>query len=581
MLGVSVLTGLAAFTPAALFAQTGPDSNPPSQAPANSVPAPESSAPTTPAPPPAVNTAPSQPANAPANTEAAPSVSSVPTTSPPSDATAEAEPPSNPSPERVSPAPDATSTTPSAAPPASGTSGTVATVPPTSNSVAVGASASADDVEVDAEASAPEAHATNGTSSEPNATQESPSPRASGNMGAQFDQRPYSRPVVYGFGYGGFVQAQYLNSQLSEDQLQQGNVPLNRDQFSLRSARLRVEQGYEYTAFGLELDATTLRSPMLSVRRAEATLLYQGDNPGNLTPIVALSAGVVDIPFGFEVAESVRTRVFMERSVASSAFFPTQNDVGVRLFGAWRFARYAFALVSGEPFAGNAWPSDPNAAKDIIGRLGAEGEVTEKIGLSGGASFAFGKGFHAGRHATKDTLSWRDDNEDSQAQAPEIIAVPGASASPSENFERFAIGVDLGLQVGTPLGWSRLYGEVYVASNHDRGLFVSNPVVSGVDVRQLGGYVAFTQDLSPYAFVGVRTDFYDPNSDFFEQRRGVFVPETQTVTTWSPVVGLAIPRRARLIAQYDIVKDYFGRDKQGVPSDAKNNQLTVRLQVEL
>lgn len=555
LLGVSVISGLAAFTPAALFAQTGPASNPPTQAQANSVPAPDSSAPTTADAPPAVSSAPSQPANEPANIDAGSS----------------AEPS----------APGATSTLASDAAQTSGTSHPVASVPATSNPVGVDANASADEVEVDAETSVSATPSAAATSSAPGAVPEPTSPRASGNMGAQFDQRPYSRPVVYGFGYSGFVQAQYLSNQLSEDQLQQGNVPLNRDQFSLRTARLRVEQGYEYTAFGLELDATTTRSPYLNVRRAEATLLYQGDNPGNLAPLIALSAGVVDIPFGFEVAESVRTRVFMERGVASSAFFPTQNDVGVRLFGAWRFARYAFALVSGEPFSGHTWPSDPNAAKDIIGRLGAEGEVTEKIGLSGGASFAFGKGFHAGRQATKDTLLWRDDNEDSQAQASEIIAVPGSSASPSENFERFVIGVDLGLQVGTPLGWSRLYGEIYVASNHDRGLFVSDPVVSGVDVRQLGGYAAFTQELSRYAFVGVRWDFYDPNSDFFEQRRGVFVPETQTVTTWSPVVGLAIPGRARLIGQYDIVKDYFGRNKQGVPSDAKNNQLTIRLQVEL
>jgi hypothetical protein len=377
------------------------------------------------------------------------------------------------------------------------------------------------------------------------------------------------------------VQVQYLNSQLSEDQIQQGGTPFNRDQFSLRSARLRLEQGYEFTAYGLELDASTTRSPVLSVRRAEATLLYRGDNPADLAPVIALSAGVIDLPFGFEVAESVRTRLFMERSVASSALFPTQNDVGLRLFGAWRFARYAFALVNGEPFGGSSWPSDPNSAKDLLGRLGGEGSLSKNIALAGGASFAFGKGFHAGRAAVKDSLFWRDDNQDGIATSTEIIGLTGSSASASSNFERFALGVDLELHVVSPLGSSRAYGEAYVASNHDRGLVVSDPVVTGVNVRQWGGYVAISQDVTQYGVVALRAELYNPNADLFDQRRGEFLPANQSILTLSPAIGLVLPRRARLLAQYDFIDDYFARDLLGVPTDAKNNQWTVRLQVEL
>lgn len=408
-----------------------------------------------------------------------------------------------------------------------------------------------------------------------------PKSSAANNLGAQFDLRPYSRPVIKGFGYGGYIQAQYASSQLSEDQIQQGGTPFNRDQFSLRSARLRLEQGYEFTAYGFELDASTNRSSVLSIRRAEATLLYRGDNDDLAPPIIALSAGVIDLPFGFEVAESVRTRLFMERSVASSALFPTQNDVGLRLFGAWKFARYAFALVNGEPFGGSSWPSDPNSAKDLIGRLGGEGYVTDHFALSGGASFAFGKGFHAGRPAVKDSLFWRDDNQDGIATSAEIVGLTGTSASASSNFERFALGVDVEVHFVSPLGSSRLYGEAYVASNHDRGLFVSDPVVTGVDVRQWGGYAALSQDITEYAVVAFRAELYNPNADVFDQRRGAFLPANQSIVTLSPAVGLALPRRARLLAQYDFIDDYLARDPIGVPKDAKNNQWTVRLQVEL
>jgi hypothetical protein len=59
------------------------------------------------------------------------------------------------------------------------------------------------------------------------------------------------------------------------------------------------------------------------------------------------------------------------------------------------------------------------------------------------------------------------------------------------------------------------------------------------------------------------------------------LPKTQTVKTLSPLVGLVLPERARLLLQYDFIRDYLARDDAGVPSDADNNQWTLRLQVEL
>ena len=54
-----------------------------------------------------------------------------------------------------------------------------------------------------------------------------------------------------------------------------------------------------------------------------------------------------------------------------------------------------------------------------------------------------------------------------------------------------------------------------------------------------------------------------------------------SVTTLSPLVALHLQDKARLSFQYDFVRDYLAKDARGVPTDAKNNQLTLRLQVEL
>jgi len=378
----------------------------------------------------------------------------------------------------------------------------------------------------------------------------------------------------------GYAQAQYQHSDLSEDQLQQGGSPLNQDEFVVRRFRLRLDRAWDFASASLELDANTVRGPRVGIRRAEASLFYRGRNRTDMPPLVMLTAGIIDIPFGGELLESSRTRWFMDRSLGNTALFPTEMDVGAKISGGVSFVRYAIALMNGEPLE-NGLPRDPNRNKDVIARFGAEGLLTPKLALNGGTSFAVGKGFHAGQDATKSSVVWNDFNEDGTQSPTEFVGVPGSAATPSENFKRWAIGLDLSASLQTRLGRSRLYGEAFVASNYDRGFAPSDPVTTRLDVRQAGGFLAFTQDVTRYGIVGFRASYYDPNSDLIEVRGGRTLPKTQSVKTLSPLVGLALPGRARLVFQYDFIRDYLARDAVGVPTDADNNQWTLRLQVEL
>jgi hypothetical protein len=393
--------------------------------------------------------------------------------------------------------------------------------------------------------------------------------------------KPEAAPKPEGLRFKGYVHAQYVRSQLSEDQLQQGGTPLNQTQFLVRRARLRVDRVWDYASAAVELDANTVRGPRIAIRRAEASLFYRGDNAEDLPPLVSLSAGLMDIPFGYELTQSARVRWFMERSLGNLALFPSEPDAGARLAGAVSFVRYSVALMNGEPVDDSGFPRDPNDRKDLVARLGAEGKLGKKLELGGGTSLAYGKGFHAGQDAGKPTVVWTDTNEDGTAQPAEFFGVPGSAATPSKNFERWAIGFDLGVALTTPLGRSHLYGEAFVASNYDRGYAPSDPVSAGLDARQAGGYVAVTQELARYGIVGFRATIYDPNSDLIEVRGGRTLPKTQTVKIFSPLVGLVLQDRARLLFQYDFIRDYQARDAVGVPTDADNDQLTLRLQVEL
>lgn len=390
----------------------------------------------------------------------------------------------------------------------------------------------------------------------------------------------YVRPIRRGFQWWGFVQAQYERNGQSEDQLAPGGEPLNLDQFVLRRARLRVDRGWENASATVELDASTINGLRVTPRRAEASVFWRGTDDDSVAPIIVVTGGITDLPFGAEIGESQRDRVFMERSIGSLALFPSEADIGFKAWGAYKFVNYAVAVVNGQPLNEQLFPRDPNAAKDIVGRVGVRAPVATPVTVDGGLSFYTGKGFSPGRDATKDSVTWVDDNNNGFAEPHEFQGVTGSAALPSQNFARWAFGLDLGVSLKTRLGLSRVTGEAVVASNMDRGLLVSDPVAAGADIRQLVLSISGIQQITDWGFLGFRAAYYDPNSDVLEQRAGTFHIRDQSYWVFSPTLGLTLPH-GRLVGQYDFVTDHLGRDSRGVPTDAKNDQFTLRLQVDL
>ena len=391
-----------------------------------------------------------------------------------------------------------------------------------------------------------------------------------------------------GIWISGYIQAQYENSQLSEDQLQQGGAPLNDDRFLIRRARLRVDRAWKWADAAIEIDGNTNHGTSIGLRRAEISLLYRDSDPEKAPPI-RVTAGLSEIPFGHELVDSPRNRVFMERSLGNLALFPGEPDIGVRASGALGFFRYAVAVQNGEPIDDRPGRThqDLNAAKDVIGRVGIDTPIrmqpsgADELRFTGGASFLVGRGFHPGTDATKNSVQWRDLNENGILDAGELTALPGSAAVPSQNFDRWAVGIDLGLALTTKYGRTHLYGEAFLAQNADRGVNVADPIATGSDVRELGWYVAVVQEITHWGIIGFRADRYDPNADFLDKRVGKLVPSDASITTLSPLVGITLPDRVRVLFQYDAILDKLARDGRGVPTDLKNDQLTIRVQGEL
>jgi hypothetical protein len=380
----------------------------------------------------------------------------------------------------------------------------------------------------------------------------------------------------------GYIQAQYEGHQDSDDQLRQGGGLYNQDRFLVRRARLRIDGDWQYAAMMLELQGNTTHGPAYGLHHAEASLQYRVDRTKKTAPWVMATLGLFDTPFGYELVESPRYRPFMERSIAGRSMFPGEPDLGFRMMGGFGFFRWTAAAVNGEPLEENAaWVGqDPNQAKDVIFRFGVDTDPRPDLNVTGGVSALRGKGFHPGTDATKTGLQWRDLNEDGVVQPIELLPVPATAATPSQNFTRWLVGADAQVRFQSKYGQTKVYGEVQLGSNMDRGLFPSDPVLTGVDTRQLGWYVGVLQDVTKYGIVGLRYDFYDPNSDALDKRAGKLIPFSQQIKTWSPLIGFVLPH-ARLYGQYDIIGNHLARNAVGVPEKLKSNTITVRLQVDL
>jgi len=379
----------------------------------------------------------------------------------------------------------------------------------------------------------------------------------------------------------GYVQLDWvLHNQASQNEVNYSTgAPLNQDRFTLRRAHLRAASERGYLTGALEIDANTVNGPQLRPINAELGVRFPArDDPKQ--PRFSLVAGLIRIPFGFELQELDFVRPFLERSTAARAFFPGEFDLGVRFRAQYRFFDLSLAVMNGHPLGDRSFPAlAPNQKKEIIGHLGVQGEIAPGVSVAAGLSADTGNGFHEGNGTSKDRLVWRDENGDGIVQATEVQVIAGSSATPAEQFHRFALGADarFGIRFGEHAEFE-LRAELVRASNLDRAIEPADPVAVGHDLRQLGWYLGATQEVTRWAIVGVRYDFYDPDQDAREQQAVQVVPRDRSYRTVSFLAMLRYAE-ARLSLQYDLNRNALGRAANGAPTSLASDALTARAQL--
>lgn len=398
------------------------------------------------------------------------------------------------------------------------------------------------------------------------------------------------------FNVNGFAQIDWVvHRQSSQDELDPATrEPLNEDRFLLRRGRILVGAASGYVGGRLVLDTNTVRG--LTARPFEALLFAR--YPVTLDPerlsaaaptsrlptapsalSAAFSVGLMPVPFGFDAVEGDLKRPLLERALATRAFFGQARDLGMGLNVAYRFARLSIALQNGQPLADDRYAGrDLTRNKDVLGRVGVSVPLVGSLWMQAGVSYLAGQGLHAGTAATKDSLAWIDGNEDGLISVSELTPIAGSPATASQTFRRSALGADVRVGLRVPrLGELTLRAELTRAINLDRTLVPADPVATGRSLRELGGYVGLSQELTRFAEVAVRYELYNPDADGRRQRAAVVVPADPTYRTFSvAVAGKLAP--ARVIAQLDHNDNALGRSGNGAPTRLRDDALTLRFE---
>jgi hypothetical protein len=256
-----------------------------------------------------------------------------------------------------------------------------------------------------------------------------------------------------------------------------------------------------HARFVLEIDPTSLGGPSPGIGTIARTVEAVGTVRWNAQTRSELAMGIFKVPFGREVPEYDPDRPFIERSWTATNLFPGEYDTGARTTTRAGPFQATFAVVNGQTLGEKTFAllPDLNKGKDVVVRATYDLMRIAEIGASG----------YYGQGQNVDTVGLR-----------------------LKEFTRWAFAVDLYLRhaFAPALGESRLIAEFVRAQNMDRGTVYPFAVpaipaditqsVSSLD--ELGMVVRLEQQFTKWFTLGLRYDFYTPDSAEATDQRDTF-----------------------------------------------------------
>lgn len=316
----------------------------------------------------------------------------------------------------------------------------------------------------------------------------------------------------------------------------------------------------------------------------------------------AITAGVQNRPFGFEVPFSSSQRESPERGRMSQILFPGERDMGAMLTiqgpktTNWNWLKLEAGLFNGNGAPGPGGDvSDFDKQKDFIGHLTANRtNKDETIKYTLGASYYSG-GFRI------DTVNVYGKGVDINGNSGFILTtnkndVKNIGYGSRDYSKREYVGFDGAFNIDTKAGLTIIRAEYIMgkqpgASSASKSPNSKDPIVADIYNRNFNGaYFYFIQSImqSPWSVIA-KYDWYDPNTDVKGDEIGNTIVSSNFKATNSgdlkySTLGLGIAFRwdanVKLTAYYDMVTNETSKNLSYYTHDVKDNVVTIRMQMK-
>jgi hypothetical protein len=384
----------------------------------------------------------------------------------------------------------------------------------------------------------------------------------------------------------GYLQAQFQKADTAGiESFAGGNFAAGIDnRFAVRRGRVKFTYDYSFSQFVLQFDVT---EKGVGIKDAYVSFTDPWIN------CFAVTAGVMDRPFGYEISYSSSTRESPERSRMFQTLFPGERDLGAKLtFQPPKTSRFNYLKIDAGLYNGIG----PNAVdfdgfKDFIGHA-----MINKSNRSENLKVGVGLSYYNG--GWKQGTKYLYNMSDMALSTGNIMAfaVDSTGSAPGTQLRREYFGADAQVSFDFPFGLTTLRGEYIQGTQPGTASSSSSPATQPGDayIRNFnGGYFYWIQNIMQSKFqTVVKYDFYDPNTDVSANDIGVKMSGKNKATGASDIryttLGLGLIYRwnsqVRITAYYDMVNNEItnalpnASTLKDLANDRKDNVFTLRVQ---
>ncbi len=356
------------------------------------------------------------------------------------------------------------------------------------------------------------------------------------------------------------------------------------NRFAVRRGRVKFTYDYAFSQFVLQMDVT---EKGVGIKDAYVSFTDPWLN------CFAVTAGVMDRPFGYEISYSSSSRESPERSRMFQTIFPGERDLGAKLtFNPPKTSRFNFLKVDAGLYNGIG----PNAVdfdgfKDFIGHaMINKSSKNEKLKVGVGLSYYNG--------GWKQGTKYLYNMSDIALGTGNVMAfaVDSTTSKVGTKLRREYFGADAQVSFDFPFGLTTLRGEYIQGKQPGVATSSTSPAAQPGDayLRNFnGGYFYWIQNIMQSKFqTVVKYDFYDPNTNVAGDNIGVKLSGKNKATNAADIkystLGLGLVYKwnsqVRITAYYDMVTNETtaalpnASTLKDLAKDRKDNVITLRIQ---